>query len=123
MYIIYYIFIYYLTPFFILNLSFLDCIRSRRPQPNYYWRRYEGVVPHDAIPGGHTANGCITYIGQILNTVRNENVILPGTIQIGKEEVVVPYYGAHKSKTYAMVRRLIVIYNYGVNYNIVDTVQ
>ncbi|GJQ75061.1 hypothetical protein Trydic_g9676 [Trypoxylus dichotomus] len=79
------------------------CVLSQKRLPNYYWRKFEGTVPHDALVGGHTSSGAITYIGQTLITNSTKNAMIPGTIYIGKKEVEAPFYGAYKGKAYTHI--------------------
>ncbi|GJQ75020.1 hypothetical protein Trydic_g9640 [Trypoxylus dichotomus] len=79
------------------------CILVKKPVPNYYWRKYEGVIPPDAVPGGHTPSGEITYIGQVLVTGTTKNALLPATIYVGTEEVEAAFNGVHKNKRYVAI--------------------
>lgn len=87
------------------NQYFLDCIHSQKPPPNYYWRKYEGVIPHDAVPGGHTPSGGITYIAQVLVKSSGKKALLPATIHIGETAANVPFYGVQRDKDYIAVRK------------------
>ncbi|KAI4463771.1 hypothetical protein MML48_4g00015190 [Holotrichia oblita] len=80
-----------------------SCNSQSKPLPNYYWRKYEGVIPKDAIPGGYTPSGTITYIGQVLAIGRSENALIPGTIHPDKEDIVAPFDGAFRSKQYVAI--------------------
>lgn len=84
---------------------FIDCVNFQQAQPNYYWRYYQGVIPHDAVPGGYTSGGSTSYIGQLLVTDSEVDAILPSTIHVGQTEIQVPFYGIYKNKSYATVRK------------------
>jgi len=49
--------------------------------PDYYWKEYDGLIPEDAVPGGHDKSGNPTYIGQVLYTKQSD--LLPATIYSG----------------------------------------
>ncbi|KRT84444.1 hypothetical protein AMK59_1333, partial [Oryctes borbonicus] len=80
-----------------------NCVLAKKPLPNYYWRKFEGDIPPDAVIGGHTSSGAVTYIGQVLITHSDKNALVPGTIYVGKDEVEAPFYGAFKSKAYTHI--------------------
>ncbi|GJQ75063.1 hypothetical protein Trydic_g9677 [Trypoxylus dichotomus] len=83
------------------NISY--CIPARKPLPNYFWRKFDGNIPPDALVGGHTSSGAVTYIGQVLITTTDKHALVPGTIYIGKDEVEAPFFGVYKSKAYAHI--------------------
>ncbi|GJQ75021.1 hypothetical protein Trydic_g9641 [Trypoxylus dichotomus] len=86
-----------------VNISNVNhCGIVTKSLPNYYWRKYEGVIPNDAIPGGHTPTGENTYIGQtlVINDLQFQ-ALTPGVIYIGKPEVEVTVLGhVYKGKHY-----------------------
>lgn len=65
---------------------------------DYYWREYNGEVPHDAVKGGDGPNGT-TYVGQVLALD-----LSPVEIQNGTQDVYVP-------ETYPVARRWLVKVN------------
>ncbi|KRT84443.1 hypothetical protein AMK59_2658, partial [Oryctes borbonicus] len=91
------------TSFSDSTLCSSDCVLAKKPLPNFYWRKFEGGIPKDALVGGHTSNGEVTYIGQALITNSTRNAMIPGTIHVGKDVVEAPFYGAFISKVYTYI--------------------
>ncbi|KAF5277185.1 hypothetical protein FQR65_LT03891 [Abscondita terminalis] len=65
---------------------------------DHYWREYTGILPSDAIPGGNTDSGEVTYIGQFpiaaeYNTDVSTVHTLVATLYKGKDHAVAAYNG------------------------------
>ncbi|XP_063923018.1 uncharacterized protein LOC135137321 [Zophobas morio] len=73
-----------------------QCSRSDEVPPiDYYWRDYLGIVPRDAVPGGHDVTNRTTYIGQGFYSKAG---LLTGTIYPGISGIKLPYSGSNTSE-------------------------
>ncbi|KAK5650789.1 hypothetical protein RI129_001818 [Pyrocoelia pectoralis] len=64
--------------YFLYALVSVNCDNTKFP--DYYWREYNGNIPHDAIPGGLDQEANPTYIGQVY---LGKTGLLPATIKQG----------------------------------------
>jgi hypothetical protein len=71
-----------------LKIGFHNKKKQKPGMPDYYWRDYNGEIPHDAILGGYTVNKKPTYIGQAFLA---DVGIIPGTIYPGQVGIRLPF--------------------------------
>ncbi|KAK4880434.1 hypothetical protein RN001_008580 [Aquatica leii] len=75
--------------YIVLSLCFYTIVcefvmeSEKNPVPGYYWKKFNGVIPKNALPGGTNRNGTVTYIGQVYD----KQLVIPAKIDIDNSSV------------------------------------
>nr|XP_023028211.1 uncharacterized protein LOC111516266 [Leptinotarsa decemlineata] len=67
---------------------------------DYHWRKYDGVIPPDAVSAGVDTDGTPVYVGQVGASFNNNYGLIPGAIRITSAYTYVTlgngdYYGSN----------------------------